>query len=50
MAKDPRKLGGTPEIPVRADLPSAWYGKDLQKRDDWIWQVEPQHVEGEWPR
>jgi len=45
MAKDPRKLGGTPEIPVRADLPSAWYGKDLQKKDDWIWQVEPQHVE-----
>ena len=45
MTEDPRQLGGAPDQPVRADLPSAWYGKDLQDQDDWIWRLQPEHIE-----
>ena len=42
---DPRRLGGTPEAPVRVDLPCAWYGKDLKDNDSWIWRIAPEHIE-----
>ena len=45
MSQDARKLGGTPESPVRVDLPCAWYGKHIQDQTDWIWRIEPAHVE-----
>ena len=45
MNDDPRRLGGAPNQPIRADLPSAWYGKDLQNQDDWIWRMQPEHIE-----
>ena len=45
MSQDARKLGGTPESPVPVDLPCAWYGKHIQDQTDWIWRIEPAHVE-----
>lgn len=44
MFEDTRKLGGTPDKPVRVELPCAWYGKDVQNEKDWIWHIEPDHV------
>lgn len=44
MNEDTRKLGGTPEKPVRVDQPCAWYGKDLREDTSWIWHIEPAHV------
>lgn len=45
MATDTRRLNGTADKPVRADLPSAWHGKDLAGDDSWIWRIAPEHVE-----
>ena len=45
MVDDPRQLNGTSEHPVRADIPSAWYGKDLADDDSWIWPIASEHVE-----
>lgn len=45
MATDTRRLGGTADNPVRADIPSAWYGKDLANDDSWIWRIRQEHVE-----
>ena len=42
---DTRILGGTADNPVRAELPSAWYGKDLADDGSWIWRIQPEHVE-----
>ena len=44
MGHDSRRLGGTSQNPVRVDLPCAWYGKDLQSDDSWIWLIRPEHV------
>lgn len=44
MGHDSRRLGGTPQNPVRVDLPCAWYGKDLQTGDSWIWPIRPEHI------
>ena len=44
MSTDPRKLGGTPERPVRVNLPCAWYGKDFDNDDSWIWEFQPEHI------
>lgn len=45
MESDPRKLGGTAAQPRAVDLPSAWYGCDLQNDDGWIWPIEDRHVD-----
>ena len=45
MPADLRQLNGTAENPVRADLPSAWYGRDFADDDSWIWQLAPEHIE-----
>lgn len=44
MTQDTRKLGGTPDNPVRVDLPCAWYGKDFENDESWIWPIQPEHV------
>ena len=45
MKDDPRKLGGTPNFPVRVDLPCAWYGAAVQDINDWVWHIRSEHVE-----
>jgi len=44
MTEDARKVGGTPENPVRIDLACAWHGKDLRDETSWIWRIQPEHV------
>lgn len=44
MPDDNRRLGGTPENPVRVDHPCAWYASEVRQTTDWIWPIEPEHV------
>ena len=44
MTEDARKVGGTPENPVRINLACAWHGKDLRDETSWIWRIQPEHV------